>query len=90
MAASQDHITTSTPMGATLTEGGATFRVWAPEPCTYMWPSTAAREVPSPANELVKEPATGHWTGFFPGVLDGARYRYWVEGPGGKGLKRDL
>ena len=30
MAASQDHITTSTPMGATLTGGGATFRVWAP------------------------------------------------------------
>jgi 1,4-alpha-glucan branching enzyme len=30
MAASQDHITTLTPMGATLTGGGATFRVWAP------------------------------------------------------------
>jgi 1,4-alpha-glucan branching enzyme len=45
-------------------------------------------EIPSPANELVKDPATGRWTGFFPGVLDGARYRYWVEGPGGKGLKR--
>jgi 1,4-alpha-glucan branching enzyme len=31
MAASQDHITASTPMGATLTDGGATFRVWAPD-----------------------------------------------------------
>ena len=27
---------------------------------------------PQPSDELVKDPATGHWTGFFPGVADGA------------------
>ena len=26
----QDHITANTPMGATLVDGGAIFRVWAP------------------------------------------------------------
>ena len=30
MAASQAHITPSTPMGANLIADGATFRVWAP------------------------------------------------------------
>ena len=30
MAASQKFVTANTPMGATLVEGGATFRVWAP------------------------------------------------------------
>jgi 1,4-alpha-glucan branching enzyme len=30
MTAAQTHITPSTPMGATLVDGGATFRVWAP------------------------------------------------------------
>ena len=30
MAARQDHISDSTPMGGTLVSGGATFRTWAP------------------------------------------------------------
>jgi hypothetical protein len=30
MATSQNHISQSTPMGANLVDGGATFRVWAP------------------------------------------------------------
>ena len=30
MPASLDHIHSGTPMGANLVEGGATFRVWAP------------------------------------------------------------
>ena len=89
MAASQDHITTSTPMGATLTDGGVTFRVWAPGALHVYVSFDGGGQVPSPADELVKDQATGHWTGFFPGVADGAKYRYRVEGPGGKGLKRD-
>ena len=88
MAASQDHIVTSTPMGATLTGGGATFRVWAPG-ALHLYVTFDGGQAPSPSDELVKDPGTGHWAGFFPGVSDGARYRYWVEGPGGKGLKRD-
>jgi 1,4-alpha-glucan branching enzyme len=88
VAASQDHIAASTPMGATLTGEGATFRVWAPG-ALHVYVTWGGGQAPSPSDELVKDPATGHWTGFFPGVSDGARYRYWVEGPGGKGLKRD-
>jgi 1,4-alpha-glucan branching enzyme len=87
--ASQDHIDGSTPMGATLTGGGATFRVWAPGALHLYVSFNGGGQAPPPSDELVKDPATGHWTGFFPGVSDGARYRYWVEGPGGQGLKRD-
>ena len=39
MAASQTHINDSTPMGVKLINGGATFRVWAPERITFMSPS---------------------------------------------------
>jgi 1,4-alpha-glucan branching enzyme len=31
MAARQDHISHTTPMGGTLVPGGATFRTWAPK-----------------------------------------------------------
>lgn len=90
MAASQDHIHESTPMGANLVANGATFRVWAP----------GANEIhvvlggvdhfqPNPECELVKNHATGHWTGFVPGVEDGTKYRYHIVGPGGSGFKRD-
>jgi 1,4-alpha-glucan branching enzyme len=90
MAASQEHITAGTPRGATLVEGGVTFRFWAP----------AARRVyvsfhgeltydPDPAEELVRDPSTGDWTGFFPGVGPGTKYRFYVIGAGGEGFKRD-
>ena len=42
-----------------------------------------------PTNELLRDAATGHWTGFFPGVADGTKYRFFVVGPGGAGFKRD-
>jgi 1,4-alpha-glucan branching enzyme len=34
-------------------------------------------------------PECGHWTGFFPKVVDGTKYRFYVIGPGRQGLKRD-
>jgi 1,4-alpha-glucan branching enzyme len=89
MAASQDHIGASTPMGATLTGDGATFRVWAPGALGVHVVFDGGGPPRSPTDELVKDPATGHWTGFFRGVVDGTRYRFWVEGPGGSGPKRD-
>jgi 1,4-alpha-glucan branching enzyme len=90
MTAAQTHITPSTPMGATLVDGGATFRVWAPAAsAVHVALDDAAGYVPSPADELVKDPATGHWTGFFPGVVDGTRYRFYVVGTGAARLKRD-
>ncbi len=90
MAASQEHIIASTPMGANLVADGATFRVWAPGAShVYVALGGAVNYQPRPEDELVKDPATGHWTGFFPGVVDGTKYRFFVVGPGGAGLKRD-
>jgi len=89
MAASQDHISGSTPMGANLIGDGATFRVWAPGAIRVYVAFDGGGQAPPPSDELVKDAATGHWTGFFPGVVDGTRYRFWVEGPGNAGLKRD-
>jgi 1,4-alpha-glucan branching enzyme len=78
MPLSQANITASTPMGATLVAGGATFKVWAP--------SAAA----AGANVLTRD-ASGYWSGFLPGVADGDEYMYYVVGPagGGSGFKRD-
>lgn len=77
-------------MGARLVAGGATFRVWAPRARhVYVALGGATPYQPDPDDELVKDPATGHWTGFFPGVADGAKYRFWVIGEQGEGFKRD-
>ncbi len=90
MPASQQHIVPSTPMGANLIGNGATFRVWAPGALhVYVARSNGNPYSPRPADELVKDPRTGHWTGFLPGVTDGTLYRFFVVGPGGSGLKRD-
>lgn len=88
MPASQLHITSSTPMGATLVDGGATFRVWAP----------AARDVfvtgdfnagrRDEQSRLVRH-ENGHWTGFMAGVSDGQTYKFYVVGHGTEGPKRD-
>lgn len=92
MAASQQHISTATPMGANLIAGGATFRVWAPG-AKHVYVALndvdAATYQPNPADELLKDPATGHWTGFIPGVVDGAKYLFFVVGKQGSGFKRD-
>src|SRR5512135_2018609 len=90
MTASQEHIDASTPMGATLIAGGATFRVWAPgAEHVYVALGGIHAYRPKPSDELVKDPATGQWTGFFPGVVDGAKYRFFIAGPQGAGFKRD-
>jgi 1,4-alpha-glucan branching enzyme len=81
-------------MGANLVPGGATFRVWAPtadavhvarhgpgHPDQGQW-------TPSEDNKLVRD-AKGYWAGFFPGVTEGALYRFWTIGPAGQGYKRD-
>lgn len=91
MPTSQNHITSHTPMGATLTGGGATFRVWAPGATqVYVALGDTSAYRPRPQDELVGNPATGHWTGFVPGVSDGDHYRFYVVGAGGRAeLKRD-
>src|SRR5215510_4952875 len=92
--ASQAHIDGSTPMGATLTEGGATFRVWAPGAIDlYVITDDLPRSrehswVPRESDRLLHQ-ADGTWTGFIPGVKDGTPYRFYVVGEGGSGFKRD-
>jgi 1,4-alpha-glucan branching enzyme len=89
MAAAQDHISGATPLGATLVDGGATFRVWAPGALSvHVALGGAAGYAPTPDDALVKNP-DDRWTGFFPGVADGTKYRFWVVGEGGAGFKRD-
>ncbi|MGH8337561.1 MAG: 1,4-alpha-glucan branching protein, partial [Gammaproteobacteria bacterium] len=90
MAASQQHISSSTPMGAQLIADGATFRVWAPGAAhLYVAVDATDNYKPKARDELLKDPATGHWTGFFPGVGDGTQYRFFVVGQQGSGFKRD-
>ncbi|MEA2231630.1 MAG: 1,4-alpha-glucan branching enzyme [Solirubrobacteraceae bacterium] len=90
MPTSQGHVTASTPMGANLVGDGATFRVWAPAAeHVYVVLGGVDGYQPKPEDELVKDPASGHWTGFVQDVVDGTKYRFLVVGPGGTGLKRD-
>ena len=77
-------------MGATPIANGCTFRVWAPNADhVYVALNASSTYQPQAADELIKNSVTGHWTGFFPGVADGARYRYYIVGKQGAGLKRD-
>ena len=89
MPASLQHIDSSTPMGATLTNGGATFRVWAPNAlAVHVIGGDFNQPKPLEANRLTPN-AQGHWCGFLPGVQDRHRYLFWVKGNGSEGYKRD-
>ncbi len=93
MPASQQHISNDTPLGAALVPRGATFRLWAPGAlAVHVAVDGAGRPgpdwAPTDDNLLVRD-AAGCWAGFFPGVSDGAGYRFWVVGEGGAGYKRD-
>jgi 1,4-alpha-glucan branching enzyme len=93
MPASQDHITPDTPLGASLVAGGATFRVWAPAAqavhVALQAPGQSPEDwEPGEDDRLVRDDH-GYWAGFFPGVENGALYRFWTVGPAGEGYKRD-
>lgn len=94
VAVSQENITSGTPLGAHIVPGGVTFRVWAPAANAV---HLAVRDFdhPEPAdwlptedNKLVRD-AGGYWAGFVPDAADGSLYRFWTDGPGGAGYKRD-
>lgn len=90
MPLSQQGIEEKTPMGATLTAGGATFRVWAPGARrVYVVVDARTEYTPREEDRLVEQPGSGHFTGFVPGVKAGTGYRYWVVGEGSDGFKRD-
>src|SRR5258708_4274645 len=90
MPVTQDGINSDTPMGANLTKIGATFRVWAPgATAVYVALNADATYTPAAGDLLVKNAASGHWTGFISGVTEGTAYRYWIVGAGSSGFKRD-
>jgi 1,4-alpha-glucan branching enzyme len=92
MPASQQYVKEGTPLGATLVNGGATFRCWAPAAdAVYVALTTPLAEQPWYAREsqrLVPD-AHGFWGGFFPGVKEGDSYCFYVVGKGSEGFKRD-
>ncbi|MFO0940253.1 MAG: hypothetical protein U0930_05745 [Pirellulales bacterium] len=97
MPASQQNINATTKSGANLIDGGATFRTWAPKAKeVYLVLGDAGDDkaltwTKNDSDLLVKD-AHGYWSGFFPGVKDGDRYRFWVVGEGAgstEGFKRD-
>src|SRR3954471_24283010 len=89
VSASQQHITDWTPLGASLVDGGATFSAWAPGADAVFVVLAGDPVPPSTDRALVKDEPSGRWRVFLPGVGAGSRYRFFVLGPGGSGLKRD-
>jgi 1,4-alpha-glucan branching enzyme len=87
----KDHIAQTTPLGANLLAGGATFSAWAPRALEVhlMLNGDAKTWTPTPSTLLVPDKTTGVWSGFVPNVKDGDRYRFFVVGQGGSGFKRD-
>lgn len=88
MPASLQHVTASTPMGATLIEDGATFRVWAPNARKVFVLGDFNGRVKDDSSLLTKDGA-GNWRGFISGAKDRDRYIFYVEGHGSSGKKRD-
>ncbi|ACA15655.1 glycoside hydrolase family 13 domain protein [Methylobacterium sp. 4-46] len=89
MPASQTHIGPDTPMGATARPGGCTFRCWAPRALgVWVTGSFNGWSPRAEAQRLVRDPS-GCWAGFVPGVGAGAQYKFYVDGPGSRGYKRD-
>ncbi|HEY0422445.1 MAG TPA: hypothetical protein VGC82_03885, partial [Rhodopila sp.] len=88
---SQSHICSQTPSGATLASGGATFRVWAPGATAVYLHGNFGGQVfdQLTPDRLLQKNARGYWTGFQDGARDGDRYRFWVQGAGSSGYKRD-
>jgi 1,4-alpha-glucan branching enzyme len=88
MPASLHHIHPDTPMGATLTADGATFRVWAPHARAVHVLGDFNDRQRDDANLLTRD-AHGHWRGFIQGARDRQRYMFYVVGNGSEGPKRD-
>jgi 1,4-alpha-glucan branching enzyme len=88
---SQTNILPTTPMGATLVNGGATFRAWAPRAsAVYVNGIFGGQSRTGQTDDLLMaKDANGYWTGFVPGAQDGDLYHFWVTGAGSNGYKRD-
>jgi 1,4-alpha-glucan branching enzyme len=89
--ASQHGISARTPLGANLWDGGTTFRVWAPRArAVYVTGRFGGHDAWQPAeeNRLLRD-SGGYWAGFVDGARDGDQYKFYVEGEGTRGYKRD-
>lgn len=89
---SQANISPNTPMGANLVGGGgATFRAWAPRAASVYINGTfgGTPRTGQTVDLLMAKDATGYWTGFVAEAVDGDLYRFWVNGAGSSGYKRD-
>lgn len=84
----------ATAMGATLRfDGrGAAFRVWAPRARrVHLVGGFGGREdwAPTEANRLFREADGRRWSGFHGQAREGDPYKFWIEGDGSEGFKRD-
>src|SRR5580700_2566799 len=88
---SQAQISPQTPAGATLGADGATFRVWAPAADAVYLHGIFGGQVFDELTDdrRLQKDARGYWTGYQDGARDGDRYRFWVQGVGSSGYKRD-
>jgi len=91
---SQLNISATTPLGATIVPGGATFRVFAPRASAVYLNGVFAGTTYNAQSQdrLLSKDANGFWAGFQAGAGDGDQYRFWVDGPspnGTQGYKRD-
>ncbi len=85
----------TTPMGANLVAGGATFRTWAPRALKVflvagdaLGQSAAPGWTPGPHDRLTPL-GDGTWAGFVAGAGEGLRYLFWIDGQASQGPKRD-
>jgi 1,4-alpha-glucan branching enzyme len=88
MPATQQNITSRTPPGANLVDGGCTFKVWAPRARQVYFRDDFTTTALQDSKLLVPD-EHGNWTGFIPGVKDGDLYNFRVLGRGRTGDKRD-
>lgn len=90
-AISQLNVTRSTPMGANLVPGGATFRVWAPRARAIYLNGTfnSTQRTGQSPDLLLQSGADGYWSGFLPDVEEGDLYTFLVVGNANTGTKRD-
>jgi 1,4-alpha-glucan branching enzyme len=76
------------PMGGTLVEGGATFRVWAPR-ANAVHVSGDFNGWKHDTASLMTPIGGGHWASFVAGLKDGDEFLFYIEGTGSSGFKRD-
>jgi 1,4-alpha-glucan branching enzyme len=67
---------------------GVTFRVWAPAATNVFISGDFNGWVQDESSQLVSD-GRGYWAGFVPGVGEGAQYKFFINGTGSTGSKRD-